>query len=124
MKNFILIFVILTSVIGLLSGQEVKTKNDFVPPQPPEMPLVEFFPSDSDPRIGFILSSAAVITGVSLTYLSVNSTLEKLLEDPGSERVPRGVILTGASFIGAALFAVLTDFFLDQILYGSDDKDS
>jgi len=107
-----LVFLLMTHV---LPAEERKTKSDFIPPPPPERALTETFPRGLSPKTGLWISSAGVLTGLTLSLVTTHNTFNRALDDPGSRNVQRGVVLTGACLIGTAVCMVLTDFFLEEI---------
>jgi len=111
------LFPLLMSILLLspLSGEELKTRDDFAPAPPAEQPLTGLFPMETNPQTGLIVSSAAAVCGLTLAAAAGYSTLGRAADDPGSQDLQTGLPLLGLSLVGTAVSTVLIEYFIDRI---------
>ena len=114
MKYIILFIIIFTAVVNVYTD-EIKTKADFIFPEPMEQPLINLIPDNFNPMIGFSVSSAAAISGITLLVVNGYNTSNNFLADPDIAVLSQGLILSGTYLIGSAISMIFIDFFLDKI---------
>jgi len=117
---FLLLFIFIISQI--ITASDRNTSKDFIPPPQDEKPLLDPIPDSFDSRIGFAVSAGVTLSGAAVTALVIHQTLDDLMKDPESADVQFGILKTGGCLVGTAVFAVITDFFLDRILESRADR--
>lgn len=109
-----LIPLLLLAMLSYLPGEDIKRKDDFVLPEPTEKPLFDLGLQKVKPETGLWLSTAGLLTGGALTLLSMHSTMNNGLNDPGDTAMQRGIALTGSCLIGTAVCALLFSYFQEK----------
>jgi hypothetical protein len=113
---FLMVFILL---MVPLFAEGVLTQDDFVPPPPEEKELLVDL-NLSDSQGGLYLSYGGVTVGSVCTFISLYSTFDAALSDPGGAEMQTGIILTGTSLIFTAFFSLLTESFRgEQQTYSS-----
>lgn len=110
----IVVFLLILSFSFALNGEEVRTKDDFIPPGPGEEPI---FPAyfHVEPETGILLSSLGVLTGVVITLNCSNNIVQQSIDDSESIKLQQNIIGTGVGLIGTGIFAIALDFFISKI---------
>ncbi|MBI9102823.1 MAG: hypothetical protein JEY99_10440 [Spirochaetales bacterium] len=119
-KLFLILFIFIVSQI--LCAEERRTRDDFIPPPQDEKSLLDPIPDSLDPRLGLGLSAGVTLSGMALTAVVIHQTLDELMQDPESPAVQSGILKTGGCLVGTAVFAVITDFFLNRVLESRADR--
>ncbi len=117
MSKIITVIILINLLIHPLFAGEIKTKEDFDPPPPVESPIISFIPDSFNPVIGLAVSLTAAVSGMTLLTVNMHIIAVNALDNPGSVDVHKRIILTGISLIGTTVSLIITELFINRLLF-------